>query len=391
MTVAFFDCFSGISGDMTLGGLLDLGVPVQWLKQEIGKLSVDGFDILARKVLYHGIQATQAEVVIQETHHHRRYIDIKKMIGDSSLSETVKTDSLDIFERIARAEASIHHMNIDEVHFHEVGSMDAIVDVVGSCLGMAYLGIDEVICSPLPLGGGFVKCAHGTLPVPAPATLEILKGIPVYAGPVQKEMVTPTGAGIITGKATSFEPLPLMKVQQVGYGAGCRELASQPNLLRILIGDKSVGENKDDQEKLLVVNCALDDMNPELYGHLMDRLFADGALDVFWVPIHMKKDRPGTKVEVLCNPDKKDVIIQRILSESTTLGVRYYEVHRTTLERRFVDIETPWGQITVKSVIGMNGENRLVPEFGICRQIALKHNLPLRQVYETILRAAGHL
>ena len=366
---------------MTLGGLVDLGVPIQWLRQQIGKLPVDGFEIKARQVVRHGMQATQVEVVIEESHHHRQYGHLKKLIGDSSLSEKVKADTLQIFKRIAQAESMIHGQKIEEVHFHEVGSLDAIVDIVGSCLGMEYLAIDEVVCSPLPLGSGFVQCAHGTLPVPAPATLEILKEIPVYAGTIQKEMVTPTGAAIMAAKASGFGPLPLMQIQQVGYGAGSRELVSQPNLLRIMIGKRRSGHTVCDEENLMMVNCSIDDMNPELYGYLMERLFDDGALDVYWTPIHMKKNRPGTKVEVLCDMDKKDAIIQRILSETTTLGVRYYPVQRTTLERSMMKVETPWGKVTVKSVMGLDGEQRLVPEFDICRQIAIEHDLPLWQVY----------
>ncbi len=389
MMLAYLDCFSGISGDMTLGALVNLGVPVDWLQQEIGRLPLDGFEIKAQNITRHGIRATQVEVVVQESHHHREYAHIQALITRSPFSEPVKARSLSIFERIADAESAIHGMPRDHVHFHEVGSMDAIVDVVGSCLAMEYLRIDTVICSSLPLGGGFVKCQHGTLPVPAPATLEILKGVPVYSGPVEKEMVTPTGAAIAAVLAASFEPMPAMRVGQVGYGAGTRELESQPNLLRIILGAMQDQEKSPAGQKLVMVACCIDDMNPEFFGYLMERLFDDGALDVFWVPVHMKKNRPGTMVQVLCEIEKRDAVVERIFSETTTIGVRFHEVHRTALARVAFEIETPWGLVAAKKVTGIGGIQRVVPEFEICRQIALDQNIPLPQVYETILRAAG--
>lgn len=389
MKVAYFDCFSGISGDMVLGAMTSLGVPLDWLKGELASLPVDGYTLTADKVSRHGIQATQFGVHIEETHHHRTFKTIAEFIDKCALSGWVKEKSLAIFDRIATAEAAVHGMAKADVHFHEVGSVDAIVDIVGACLCFEYLGVEKVVASPLPLGGGFVKCQHGTLPVPAPATLQIVKGIPVYAGPVEKEMVTPTGAAIIAEFAASFGPLPTMHIDDVGYGAGTREFEIQPNLLRVMVGQTSESESHGHLAKLVVVECNIDDMNPEWFGYLMEKLLDDGALDVCWVPVYMKKNRPGTMVQVLCEVDKRDRIAERILSESTTIGVRFHEVFRKCLAREAVEIETQWGKVTAKRVVGMDGAPRTIPEFDACRQIAQDEGVPLRRVYDAILRSAG--
>lgn len=389
MRLAYFDCFSGISGDMVLGAMVSLGVPLEWLKGELASLPVTGYALSSERVSRHGIQAIQVGVHIEESHHHRTFRTIAVLIDKSPLSAWVKEKSLAIFDRIASAEADIHGIAKEEVHFHEVGSVDSIVDIVGACLCYAYLGIEKVVASPLPLGGGFVKCQQGTLPVPAPATLQILKGIPVYAGPVKKEMVTPTGAAIIAEFASSFEPLPAMHIDGVGYGVGIRELDIQPNLLRVMIGHAGESELHGHLQKLVVVECNIDDMNPEWFGYLMERLFNDGALDVVWVPVHMKKNRPGTMVQVLCSMDKRDRMAELILSESTTLGVRFYEVYRKCLPRKAVEIDTQWGRVAAKQVVGMDGSPRTIPEFDVCRQIAQDQGIPLRKVYHAILLSAG--
>ncbi len=389
MMLAYLDCFSGISGDMTLGALVDLGVPLTWLKEKIAHMPLEGFDIQAEAVTRNGIQATKVNVVVQETHHHRDYRDIKKLISESTLPEKVKAGSLGIFNAIATAEAKIHSCAKEDVHFHEVGSMDAIVDVVGTCLAMSYLKVDKIMASPLPLGSGFVNCQHGVLPVPAPATLEILKGVPVYGGAAQQELVTPTGAGIATGLADSFESLPGMQIEQIGYGAGTRELEGQPNLLRIVLGNFTDQKASMPWDRLVMVECCLDDMNPEWFGYLMDKLFMDGVLDVYWVPVFMKKNRPGTMVQVLCEPEKRESVVGRILSETTTLGVRFYDVYRTALERRKVRVQTVFGAIEVKEVKGPDGVFRIIPEFEVCREIAEDQGMSLRKVYETIIRTAG--
>lgn len=387
MTTAYFDCFSGISGDMTLGALVGLGVPVEWLQEELKKLPLDEFSLHAKSVHRHGIQATLMEIDFQESHHHRTYKTIQELIEGSSLSSRVKGTSLAMFDRVASAEAAVHQMPKEDVHFHEVGAMDAIIDIVGACLGLEYLDIDRVIASHLPLGSGFVKCQHGTLPVPAPATLEILKGLPVYSGPVAKEMVTPTGAAIISTIAESFEPMPTMRVDRVAYGAGTRELEIQPNLLRVMLGKPEADCKGQHLEKQVMVECNIDDMNPELFGYLMETLFEEGALDVFWEPIFMKKNRPGTLVRVLCDPKNRQAVVDRILSESTTLGVRFYEVQRMCLKRRMVEVETAWGRLQAKAVTDINGVERIVPEFDVCRQVAREKGIPLRAVYEAVVQS----
>lgn len=389
MTFAYFDCFSGISGDMTLGALVELGVPVEWLQQELRKLPLDEFGLNSKGVNRHGIHATQMEISFQESHHHRTYQTIQDLVQGSDLSSRVKETSLAMFDRVASAEAAVHQMPKQEVHFHEVGAMDAIIDIVGACLGLEYLGIERVTASPLPLGSGFVECAHGTLPVPAPATLEILKGLPVYAGPIAKEMVTPTGAAIIATIADTFEPMPVMRVDRIAYGAGTRELEAQPNLLRVVLGQCEACSKGVHSEKQVMVECNIDDMNPELFGYLMETLFSEGALDVFWEPIYMKKNRPGTLVRVLCEPDKRSLVVNRILSETTSLGVRYYDVQRTCLKRRMVHVETAWGRVQAKAVTDPNGVERIVPEHDACKAIATEKGIALRTVYEAVAQAAG--
>ncbi len=386
MSFAYFDCFSGISGDMTLGALVHLGVPVDWLKGSLQALPLDGFDMQAHTVTRHGMTAVQVTVQTEEDHHHRHYGHIRSMLENSPLAARVKSRSLAIFERIASAEAKVHGCPVDHVHFHEVGAMDAIVDVVGSCLAMEYLGIEALAASALPLGRGFVTCAHGVLPVPAPAVLEILKGVPVYGGDVDIELVTPTGAGILTGTQAKFGPMPPLNISKVGYGAGTRELSRQPNLLRVVLGEPVGAAVEAQAERLLMVETCIDDMNPEIFGYLMETLFGDGALDVFWLPAQMKKNRPGTLVQVLCAPEQKDKIIARLFSETTSLGVRYHEVKRVALPRQTVTVDSAYGTLAVKRAVGPDGEPRWIPEYEVCRRIAQERKLPLRTVYETIRR-----
>ena len=384
MTLAYFDCFSGISGDMTLGALVSLGVPPQWLQEQISRLPLDGFQIVAGNVTRHGIQAVQVIVESSETHHHRDYNTIHGLIKASPYSERIKALALDIFDRIAGAESTIHGCPKEEIHFHEVGAVDALVDVLGTCLGLEYLGIDRVLASPLPLGKGFVRCQHGVLPVPAPAALEILKDIPVYGGDAAREVVTPTGAAIIAALAAGFGALPGVEIKAVGYGAGTHEDADRPNLLRIMLGRQSEVPAHVAMEKLILIETTIDDMNPEIFGFLMDQLLADGALDVYWTPVQMKKNRPGTLVTVLCTPETKTAMIRRLFSETSTLGVRFHEVQRSALTRRAIEIETPYGRVAAKEVFNPDGSRRIIPEYEACRRIAEKQKLPLQQVYAAV-------
>ena len=389
--IAYFDCFSGISGDMTLGAFFDLGVPVEWLQDRLETIPLTGFEVLAETVSRNGIQAKSVEVRVKDDTTSRHYEDIKSIIEKSPLPPEVKQRSLDIFERIADAEALIHGCPREKVHFHEVGGIDALVDIVGTALCVDYLEIDSVIASPIPVGRGFVTCQHGILPVPAPATLGILKGVPIYGTKIPHEIVTPTGAAIIATLAESFEEMPDMVIDKIGYGAGKRELESQPNLLRIILGteitnsEKGIGEYQ--TEKIVILETCIDDMNPEIFGFLMERLFEKGALDVYWIPIFMKKNRPATMVQVLCPENCREVLMACILSESSSLGVRYYHAKRRMLGRERIMVKTVYGEIAVKRITELDGTSRIVPEYEICKKIALEKNLPIRVVYDTILKS----
>ena len=391
--LAYFDCFSGISGDMTLGALLDLGVPLEWLKEQLRRVPLADFDIVVSPVQRHGIHAASVQVEVLDSKTSRHYSDIRDLIENSPLSDSVKSASLAIFKRLAEAEARIHHCPVDHVHFHEVGGVDAIVDIVGAALGLDYLGIKKIVASPVPLGKGFVACSHGTLTVPAPATLEILEGVPVYGTDIPYELVTPTGAAIIRSLAQGFELMPEMVIARIGYGAGQRDLEDRPNLLRIILAAESESaadlDGKLSEDQVTIVETCIDDMNPEIFGYLMERLFEEGALDVYWIPVQMKKNRPGTMLQVLCKDDSRDRLIGRVLSETTTTGVRYYRSQRRLLWRDQLKIKTTYGVIPVKRIQDPGGNIRLVPEYEVCRQIALERKIALRLVYETVTREAA--
>ena len=384
--IAYFDCFCGISGDMTLGAFIDIGVPLSWLKDSLTKIPLKDFDLSAESISRSGIKAQRVHVITKNTSRSRHYAEIKDLVKNSPLPKKVKEKSLEIFERLAIAEAEIHGQPKEKVHFHELGGIDAIVDIVGTALCLEYLSIEKVVASKIPLGNGFVSCRHGTLPVPAPATLSILKGTPVYGTEIPYELVTPTGAAIITSLADSFGNIPDMIVEKTGYGAGKRELKTIPNLLRIIIGTSANHMSDYQKDRISVVETCIDDMNPEFFGFVMDRLFEEGALDVYLIPVVMKKNRPGTMLQVLCMEDRKKSIINRILSETTSLGVRYYDVQRTKLVRENITIKTSYGNIQVKRVKDPSGSVRLVPEYEVCKKIALEKKIPLKTVYDTIIK-----
>ncbi|MFZ5569776.1 MAG: nickel pincer cofactor biosynthesis protein LarC [Thermodesulfobacteriota bacterium] len=383
-----FDCFSGISGDMTLAALVDLGVPVEWLRDRLGRvLPPDDFDLTASPVQRGGIRAMDVQVRVRRHEHARHFTDIREMILGGGLPETVQKTSLEMFQRIAEAEAGIHGCRLEEVHFHEVGAVDAMVDIIGTALGVDYLGIASISSSPVALGSGFVECRHGLLPVPAPATLKILEGLPVYGTSVPHELATPTGAAIVATLAAEFGPLPDMTVARTGYGAGKRELRQQPNLLRLVAGKRT--RSAEAENGTVVIETTIDDMNPELFGFVMNRLFEDGALDVCWIPVQMKKNRPGTLVQVLSRQEHRAAIVQRLLSETSTTGVRYHEVRREKLARELRLVETSLGRIQVKAIVRPDGGVRLTPEYEVCREIAQRLDLPLQEVYRTILKEVG--
>ncbi len=377
----YFDCFSGISGDMTLGAFIDLGVPVTWLKKELERLPLENFDITVEDISRNGINAKNVFVHDDIKAHPMDYNKIKSLIESGPHSDDVKKLSLKIFEKIANAESKIHGCPKEKIHFHEVGGIDAIVDIVGAALCVEYLGIKKITASKIPTGKGFVKCSHGTIPVPAPATIAILKGIPVYGTDIEKEIVTPTGAAIIASLSESFGDMPEMVVDKIGYGSGKRDLKERPNLLRIVTGKYS---EKTQNEDIVIVETAIDDMNPEIYSFLMERLFEDGALDVYWQSVYMKKNRPGTVVTVLCTMEKREAVVNRILTETTTSGVKFFNAKRTVLERKLIEIDTCFGKMQAKEIIGIDGVAKNIPEYEECRKIAIEKNIPIKDVYEKI-------
>jgi len=387
---AYFDCFSGISGDMTLGAFISLGVPAEWLEKELGRVLLKEVKLSVASVSRGGISARGVRVSAQDDRDSRNYSQIKQLINKSELNPRVKKISFDIFDKIAAAEGEIHGCAPDDVHFHEVGGLDAIVDIVGTALCADYMGLEKIMSSKIPLGKGFLSCRHGILPVPAPATLAILKGIPVYGSGIGHELVTPTGAAIIAALTDSFQDLPEMTIEKIGYGAGKRELEEIPNLLRIITGrlktEDSDGLKGAVKETVAVVETCIDDMNPEILGFTVERLYEDGALDVYLFPIYMKKNRPATMLQVLCRVEQKEVIAQRILTETTSLGVRFYNTPRFSLFREPVVLDTPFGNVQAKRVRDLSGNLRVVPEYEACRKIALEKEIPLRAVYESIVK-----
>lgn len=387
--IAYFDCFSGISGDMTLAAFIDLGVDPDMLSDALRScLSGTDYDIRIESVKQSGITARQV-IVETSDRSSRNYGQIRELIEESLLSDRVKAASLEMFGRVARAEAAIHACSVDKVHFHELGGVDAIVDMVGAALCVEFLGIDRVFASKIALGSGMVKCSHGLIPVPAPATLSILAGVPVYGAGIDGEAVTPTGAAIVTTLAGAFGAMPDMIVEKAGYGAGLRDTGPgpdlRPNLLRIVLGRTAVGRN----ESMVVVETAIDDMNPEIFGYLVERLFENGAVDVSLIPTYMKKGRPGTLVQVLCTDTARDNIVYTILSESSSIGVRFHPVMRMVLDRIAVTLSTPHGPIAAKAVKTPDGRVRISPEYSACKKMAQRMNLPLTAVYQEALKAAA--
>ncbi|MCL0097218.1 nickel pincer cofactor biosynthesis protein LarC [Dehalococcoidia bacterium] len=389
MKIAYFDCFSGISGDMVLGALVDLGVGVRELSSELDKLRLSvPYELKAKKVEKHGICGTKIDVALHQEDEARKLVDILTIIEGSALAEEIKGPARKIFVRLAEAEARIHQEDLSEVHFHELGGLDAIIDIVGAVAGMKLLGIDAIYGSPLRLGHGFVKCRHGTLPIPAPATLELTKGVPVYGGDVDAELVTPTGAAIITTLAQGFGELPEMKIEKIGYGAGKRNLPI-PNLLRVLIGAQNGGEKEYDEDTVTVIETNIDDMNPEFYEYIMSRLFESGAVDVYLTPTQMKQVRPATLLSVVVSAENLRPLLEVIFRETTTLGVRTYQTKRYKLAREEIVVETEYGEVRVK--LGrLKGEVvNLAPEHRDCRRLADELGIPIKQIYEAARGAAA--
>jgi len=383
MTTAYFDCFSGISGNMILGALVDLGVTVDELREELGALSLGQYSLQARRVMKQGISGIYVEVRTESDEGGRTLGDVLGLIDESHLSEDIKERSKRIFVRMGEAEAKVHDRELQAVQLHEVASIDTVVDVVGTLLGMKMLGIEEVTCSPLSLGKGWVECRHGWLPVPAPMTAELVRGVPVRSTNIEAELTTPTGAAIVTTLASHFGDMPLLRVQGVGYGAGEMKLGV-PNLLRVLVGEPVGQAEGYESERLVVLETNIDDMNPEFYEFIMERLLECGALDVFLTPIQMKKSRPGILLSVMARQDTAGKLLDILLDESTTLGVRIVEKQRFCLPRFSHRVETRFGEIRVKVAYRGDSVVRAVPEYEDCKKVAYDHNVPISRVYAEV-------
>ncbi len=407
MKILYFDCFAGAAGDMIVGALLDAGLPFDELKRALGSLAVEGWDVSADKVLKTGVTATKFRVhdhshslagphahshaagahhdQAAPAHHHDHHslADIESAIGRSALSGVAKGRAIAMFRRLAEAEAAIHGMPVEKVHLHEVGAIDSIIDIVAAVFALEWFGADKIVASPLNLGGGMVRSAHGVFPVPAPATVRLLGKAPVYSSGIQAELLTPTGALILTEYASSFGPVPSMRVDRVGYGAGDRELAETPNVVRVLVGEADAQASA---MRVITMECEIDDMNPQIFGVLMDRLYAAGALEVFYSAVQMKKNRPGTLMTVVGRPEQRDTLMGVVFRESTTIGVRYQEMWRECLDRQMITVATALGPVRFK-VAKRDGQIlNAQPEFDDLAKLASDRGIPVKEVQAIALK-----
>jgi uncharacterized protein (TIGR00299 family) protein len=377
MKTLYFDCFAGASGDMILGAMIAAGVAPETLNEQLGLLDVAGYSVDFETVDRSGISATYARVNVAHEHLHRHLSDILKIIYDSRLSDAIKDRAARIFSRLADAEARVHNVPVAKIHFHEVGALDAIIDVVGAAICFDLLGVERFVSSPLHVGSGTVNMEHGHFPVPPPAVAELLKGVPTYATDIVGELVTPTGAAIITTVCEEFGPLPRLEAEQIGYGAGTRQYEKFPNVLRVFIGEDAVAKGN---ESLWMIETNMDDISPQILGHVMERAFELGALDCYFTPVQMKKNRPGVLLSILCRSEQRTALNELLFAETTTLGVRAYAVERQALQRKIVVVETQYGPIDVK-VAEINGQAiKVMPEYEQCRLAARAANVPLRLV-----------
>ncbi len=377
MNILYYDCFAGISGDMHLAALLDLGLDYDELVLELAKLGLDGYGVQAHRASRQGIAGTQVRVVVDPKQpHHRNLRQIEALIGSSLLTDAVQARAITVFRRLAEAEARIHDTSPDCIHFHEVGALDAIVDIVGGAIALEWLKVDRILCSPVELGSGVAHCEHGVLPVPAPATLELLRGVPVRLGGAPFEATTPTGAALLATFVDEFVERPAFSVNRIGYGVGHYD-GPIPNVLRVCLGEQAEAE---EQSELLMLECNIDDMNPEYYDLVLERLFAAGALDAWLTPVQMKKNRPGMLLSVLCLPVLALRLSQLLFIETTTLGVRDYPVKRTALVREVFPVMTRYGEVAVKVAYLQGRPLRSKPEYEDCKRLALEHGVPLHVV-----------
>ena len=379
MRIAYLDCASGISGDMTLGSLVDAGVPLEAIQDGVDSLGLPSCRFEAEQVHRKGFRATKIHVRHEPEHAHRHLHHITEMIDGSRLTADQKELAIRIFTRLGEAEAHVHGTTIRKVHFHEVGAVDSIADIVGTAIGWDLLGAEQLLCSPVPTGSGFIEIAHGRTSIPAPATAELLKGIPICPSPVSAELTTPTGAAILATLAHGFQPLPPMTIDTIGYGAGDRDFEKQANILRLLVGD-SVDSEESERERVLVLETNLDDVSAEIIGLCAEKVMAAGALDCFTSPIFMKKNRPATLLSVICSERQRDQIESVIFSETGTLGIRRTTMERTALPRHAVEVETTWGKVAGKVATMPDGSQRFSPEFDSCKHVAMQHGIPLQTV-----------
>jgi uncharacterized protein (TIGR00299 family) protein len=380
MKLCYLDCFSGISGDMLLGALVDSGLPAETLEGELRKLPLSGWKLRIERVRRGGLTATKLDFDIEEAHHHRTWENIRDTIRTSELSAGVQGRSEAIFARLAEVEGAVHGVDPEKVHFHEVGALDSILDIVGVSIALETLGIERVAASALNVGTGTVKTDHGVLPVPAPATAALLQGAPVYSSGAEGELVTPTGAAILATEASQYGALPQMRVQAIGYGAGSHNPKGYPNVLRVMLGEAMEAAQGTEEPEVAVLEANLDDMSPEIGGYFMEEALAAGALDVFYTPVQMKKNRPGTLLTVVCPPDRADALSELIFSQTTTIGLRSYGAQRQILNRSCVTVDSPLGRIRVK-VSELNGRVvNAAPEYEDCQKVAREKGVPLKQV-----------
>jgi len=382
MTMAYLDCFSGISGNMLLGALLDAGGESETLKEDLESLKISGWELKSNTVRRGGLKGTLAEVEVKDPQPKRNLSDILSIICESKLPAPVQKKAGKVFRLLAEAESKVHGEPVSKIHFHEVGAVDAIIDIVGAAALLHRLGVEKVYCSPLPMGRGWVESAHGPLPLPAPATAKLLHNIPTYGAEATEELVTPTGAALAVGLAEDFGPQPAMTITATGFGAGSREF-SRPNLLRVFLGEAT-----DTCDQVLLLETNIDDLNPQLYENLMDRLLGAGALEVYLTPVIMKKSRPGVVVTTLGPKGLQEKLLQILFAETTTLGVRITQVERRCLEREFKKVTITWGEVTIK-VARLEGKIvSAAPEYEDCRKLAEEHKIDLRMVYEEAKAAA---
>lgn len=390
MTILYFDCFSGAAGDMVLGALIDAGLSLDDLRRALGSLAVDRDAVWTERVTRAGIGATKFHVRGEHQHEpahhhaHRTISEISRLIDGSALGSCARTRAKELFNQLGEVEAAIHGTTIDEIHLHEVGALDSIIDIVGTVYALEALGVDRIVSSPLNVGGGTVRSAHGLYPVPAPATARLLEGHPIYAGPQTAELVTPTGALLVTRYAESYGPIPAMRLKKVGYGAGSRDFTDTPNVLRVLIGEADATAPS---HSVVVIEAEIDDMNPQIFGVLMDRLLADGALDVFYTPIQMKKNRPGTLLTIIAAPDARERLTSTVFRETTTIGVRYREMLRECLDRETVTVETRFGAVRIKEARRQGEMLNASPEFEDCARIAAESGAPVKDVHAAAMKA----